>query len=53
MASGKTRFTPLSTATHDTPWSFLFYLLLPEKFKNKYTSEYEIHEKLVYFMVGV
>ena len=24
MASGKTRFTPLGTATHGAPWSFLF-----------------------------
>ena len=28
MASGKTRFTPLSTATYDTPWSFLLTLNL-------------------------
>ena len=31
MASGKTRFIPLSTATHDAPGSFLFVskLILP------------------------
>ena len=26
MASEKTKFSPLRTATHDAHWSFLFYM---------------------------
>ena len=35
MASGKTRFTLLSTATHDAPWSFLLLLLYIELILDK------------------